>query len=124
MICDKILFVIFQVSAQLEPYTIKNIFYLYCIMEFTDLEKERLQFKISSEGGLEQYIKYGIGSKLYSKYKKEFDNLEVYENGYNKNKFYKLLNNLENLIIIYLSDRKTNRQYTDEKLNSVNYIFD
>ena len=31
-------------------------------MDFTDLEKERLQLKINSEGGLEQYIKYGIGS--------------------------------------------------------------
>ena len=39
-------------------------------MDFTDLEKERLQLKISSEGGLKQYIKYGIGSKLYFRYKK------------------------------------------------------
>ena len=93
-------------------------------MEFTDLEKVRLQLKISSEGGLEQFIKYGIGTKLYFKYKNEFDNLELYENGYKKKQFNKLLNNLENLINIYLSDRETNRQYTDEELNSVNYIFD
>ena len=39
-------------------------------MEFTDLEKVRLQLKISSESGLEQFIKYGVGIKLYSKYKK------------------------------------------------------
>ena len=93
-------------------------------MESTDLEKERLQLKISSEGGLEQFIKYGIGSKLYSKYKKEFDNLEIYENRYNKNKFYKSLNNLEKIINIYLSERETYRQYTDKELCSVNYIFD
>ena len=73
---------------------------------------------------MEQFIKYGIGSKLYSKYKKEFDNLEVYENGYNQNKFHKLLNNLENIINNYLSERETYRQYTDKELCSVNHIFD
>jgi len=93
-------------------------------MEFTDLEKERLQLKINYEGGLEQFIKYGIGSKLYFRYKREFDNLEIYENRYNKNKFYKSLNNLENIINNYLSERETYRQYTEEELNSVNYIFD
>ena len=89
-------------------------------MDFTDLEKERLKLKISSEGGLEQFIKYGVGAKLYSKYKKEFDNLEIYKGKH----YYKLLNNLENLINIYLSERKTYRLYTDKELNSVNYIFD
>ena len=92
-------------------------------MEFTDLEKERPQLKISWEGGLEQFIKYGIGTKLYSKYKKEFDDLEIYKNGYKEKQFYKLLNNLKNLINIYLSERKTYRLYTDKELNSVNYIF-
>ena len=47
-------------------------------MNFTDLEKERLKLKIIWEGGLEQFIKYGVGTKLYSKYKKEFDDLEIY----------------------------------------------
>ena len=93
-------------------------------MDFTDLEKERLKLKITCEGGLEQYIKYGICTKLYSKYKKEFDYLELYRSCCRKNKFYKLLNNLENFINIYLSDRKIYRKYTDEELNSVNYIFD
>ena len=93
-------------------------------MDFTDLEKERMQLKISWEGGLEQYIKYGIGTQLYSKYIKEFDDLEIYKNGYMKKQFYKLLYNLENLINIYLSERDTYRQYTDDELNSVNYIFD
>ena len=93
-------------------------------MDFTDLEKERMQLKINWEGGLEQYIKYGIGTKLYSKYIKEFDNLEIYKNCNKKKQFYKLLNNLENLINIYLSERETYRQYTDDELNSVNYIFD
>ena len=67
-------------------------------MDFTDLEKERLQLKITWEGGLEQYIKYGIGTKLYSKFKIEFDNLELCENGYNRKQFNKLLNNLFYLI--------------------------
>ena len=93
-------------------------------MDFTDLEKERIQLKITSEGGFEQFVKYGIGTKLYSKFKIEFDNLELCENGCRKSKFYKLLNNLEILINIYLSDRETYRQYTDKELNSVNYIFD
>ena len=93
-------------------------------MNFTDLEKERIQLKINWEGGLEQYIIYSIGTKLYSKYIKEFDNLEIYINSNKKKQFYKLLNNLENLINIYLNDRETYRQYTDDELNSVNYIFD
>jgi len=93
-------------------------------MDFTDLEKERLKLKITCEGGLEQYIKYGICTKLYSKYKKEFDNLELHRNSCRKNKFFKLLNNLEILINIYLTERKAYRLYTDEELNSVNYIFD
>ena len=93
-------------------------------MDFTDLEKERLQLKITWGGGLEQYIKYGICTKLYSKFKIEFNNLELCENAYNRKQFNKLLNNLKNLINIYLSDRETYRQYTDEELNSVNYIFD
>jgi len=93
-------------------------------MNFTDLEKERLKLKIIWEGGLEQFIKYGVGTKLYSKYKKEFDSLEIIKNGYKIKKYYKLLNNLESLINIYLSERETYRKYTDEELNSVNYIFD
>ena len=93
-------------------------------MNFTDLEKERLKLKIIWEGGLEQFIKYGVGAKLYSKYKKEFDNLEIYKNGYKIKNYYKLLSNLENLINTYLSERETYRQYTDKELNSVNYIFD
>ena len=89
-------------------------------MNFTDLEKERLKLKIIWEGGLEQFIKYGVGTKLYSKYKKEFDDLEIYKG----KQYYKLLNNLENLINIYLSEREAYRKYTDKELNSVNYIFD
>ena len=64
-------------------------------MDFTDLEKERIQLKITSEGGFEQFVKYGIGTKLYFKFKIEFDNLELRENGYNRKQFNKLLNNLK-----------------------------
>ena len=44
-------------------------------MSLTDIEKERIQQKIDWEGGLREYIEYGIATKLYVLFKDEFDNL-------------------------------------------------
>lgn len=87
--------------------------------DYNDLEKERLQLKIDWEGGLYEYCNYGIARRLYLKFKIYFD--EAYLN----NKWScKKIKRLEPLVMNYLDERLEQKEYTDEELNSVNYIFD
>jgi hypothetical protein len=92
----------------------------------TDLEKERILLKMKWEGGIIGLMNYGLPNKLYQLYKDDFD--EVYKfidkskyNKKQKNKIYILdyhINKFLNLRTVY------GVEYTDEELNSVDYIFD
>ena len=94
-------------------------------MNYTDLEKERLRLKICWEGGLEHYIEYGVARTLYLKFQKEFDNLELHKCIKKQKKLYnQLLGDLETSIENYLNERETSQDYTDDELNSVDYILD
>ena len=74
---------------------------------------ERIKQKIEWEGGLDLYIDYGVSKKLYKKFKKEFD--IIYEGK-------EFLRNFEEKLMNYLNERKELKEYTDDEMNSVNYI--
>ena len=84
--------------------------------------------KMEWEGGLEQFIDYGIPCRLYLLFQKEFD--EIYEQierkekrNSKKNKMIldMLIGNLKRKITDYL---EVNEEFTDNELNDVDYIFD
>ena len=95
--------------------------------DYNDLEKERLRQKWVWCGGLVGLIKWGLPKRLYYKYKPEFDviNLFIDETLF-IDPHHILINNLSNKIEKYLNTRTHNNKnisYSEEELNSVNYIF-
>ncbi len=60
-----------------------------------EYEKIRLRLKIMWEGGLSNYILYGVASCLYSKFRKEFDEIFLLEE--NQEAEFKLNRKIEEL---------------------------
>jgi hypothetical protein len=101
-------------------------------MELKDVEKERLLLKIDHEGGLEEYMDYGLSTALYNIYKKEFDEIYTLDEKISlkvrvrkcKKERQELINKVEYNILNYLNQRTEERKYTDDELDDVVYILD
>jgi hypothetical protein len=101
-------------------------------MELKDVEKERLLLKIDHEGGLEEYMDYGLSNALYMVFKNEFDAIYLLDEKISlkvrvrktKKERQELINNLEFVILNYLNQRREQRKYTDDELDDVEYILD
>jgi hypothetical protein len=88
-------------------------------MSLSDIEKERIKQKIEWEGGLGEYIEYGVSTKLYLFFKDDFDCLYKKEG---KRGYEKHLSILEKKIDNYLNQRTKYEVYSNDELNSVNYV--
>lgn len=93
--------------------------------EYNDLEKERLKQKWVWCGGLIELMKWGLPKRLYYKYKQEFDVINLlFDDTLFIDPHNILIKHLSNNIENYLNFRMNPyASYSEEDLNSVNYIF-
>lgn len=88
-------------------------------LDYNDVEKERLEIFIDYAGGLDYYIKYyGVATRLYKKFKSEFDAISMYP------KRKTLVYALEAKVDTYLSNRTVDRKYTSQEIDQAGYIFE
>ena len=93
-------------------------------MELTDLEKARLKLKIEWEGGLENFLHWGIPTRLKDIYKTEVDAvIQIIDKKVWTKKQKAVLYDLSNKIDLLLKDVDAEK-YTDDELNSVDYVLD
>jgi hypothetical protein len=89
-------------------------------MVYTEVEWARLKAKMDWEGGLIGFMNYGIPTRLYNEYKNEFD--EIYK-FIDKKKYTKKQNQLIVALELQIESHFTDKVYSDDDLNAVNYVF-
>ena len=92
-----------------------------CKNIYNEIEWRRIEMKMSWEGGLIGFMNYGLPKRLYNGYKDEFE--EIYK-FIDKEKYTKKQHGLINKLEAEIENNFTDKEFTDDEMNSVDYIFD